>query len=275
MSVFAKTLSTQGQTLKALSETNAKQTEGINDLVQQLQEQKTTSNSNDSLVKNILEQLTDIVEKNTTFVHVSSEKRKNMLRKNLLTVTAGLLVMRVVLFVMHLSSPNLVDGTWWTITGLVGIQVLTQAIMFVKIKFVDKHLKKDFTHLTSDIPVIVKSLIHVRADLLVALCSLVVAGIGVVKSILAYKELPKNEKDAFTRLNMANSQDDQIGAMKEILSSMTLSTNVVFAGVNTLAFVLALISATTYKKPDLMLVGVDNQTNLIAGLMADVATVAA
>ena len=73
---------------------------------------------------------------------------------------------------------------------------------------------------------------------------------------------------------MANSQEEQIEAIKEILSAMTLSTNVLFAGVNTLAFVLELISLLTYKPPDLMLVGVDNQTSAIAGLMADIATVA-
>ena len=273
MSEIAQTLKAQGRTLKTIRNTNVEQTQEIKDLLQQLEEQKTTSNSNDSIVKDILEQLTGLVEQNTTYVHVASEKRKSALRKNLLTLTAGLLVMRLVLFGMHLSSPNLVDATWWVVTGLVLVQVLIQVVMFTKIKFLDKHLQTEFPHLNSNIPVIVKTKTHVRADALVALCSLAVAGIGLVKSVLAYKKLPSNKQDAFTRLNMANSQDEQMGAMKEILSAMTLTTNVFFTGLNTLAFVVALISAMTYKKPDLMLVGLDNQTTAIAGLMADIATV--
>lgn len=257
-----------------VTNTLKKQSEYIQQLVEKLKKNEETSNSNDSALKEILTKLTALVTKNTDFVHASSQKRQNMLRGNLLRVTAGLLVMRIILFGMHLSSPKLVDATWWVITSLVGMQILAQAIMFVKIKRFDKHRKIDFSHLEYDIPVIVKSLVHRRVDVFVASCSLVVAIIGVVKSVLDYKKLPKNVKHAFTRLNMANSQEEQIEAIKEILSAMALSTNVLFAGVNTLAFVLALISLLTYKPPDLMLVGVDNQTSAIAGLMADIATVA-
>lgn len=273
MSSFAQTLKAQGRTLETIRNTNVEQTKEIQGLLQQLETQTTTSNINDSVVKNILEELTRLVGQNTTYVHVASEKRKSELRKNLLTVTAGLLVMRLVLFGMHLASPNLVDATWWVVTGLVSVQVLIQAVIFTRIKLFDKHFKTDFPHLNSDIPLIVKTENYVRADAVVALCSMAVAGIGLVKSVLAYKKLPSNKQDASTRLNMANSQDEQMGAMKEILSAMALSTNVFFTGVNTLAFMVALISAMTYKKPDLKLVGVDNQTTAIAGLMADIATV--
>lgn len=264
--------------LKSTIKDVEKSTENINAFVKR-------SDRNDSTTKSVFETLLNVVQDNSEYVESLSLARRETLHNKLITLCAGMVVMRFILLGLHISELQTGNILWIIMLCMIGVQTMLQLVIFIFAKK-DKHAATGSTHLTGDIPLIKKNKRIINLEVAIALCSVINGVLGTLRYLQSReqsaedvgkvaKSEEKNTKSAMERLESATTVDEKLAAIQELVSSFSFRFKVIMAGMNFGFLALNIYSAFNYKEPDYELVSVKPSKSSLAQILADVLTVAA